>query len=572
MDSVIPVENGAEAFLELLNANGVEYIFFNPGTDTYAIQEAVCKNKVLGKKTPEIITCLHESVAMAAAHGYFMVSGRPQVVFVHADLGLQQVGGAVHNAQRGRAGVVLCAGRVPSNIDKGRMNQVHWMQEQFDQAGTVRNYIKWEYKLQTNENIHHVVNRAFQMAASEPCGPVYLEMPQDLLAERQKGVTILPAEKHRSISMNGIDDALLNEISETLLKAESPLIITGYSGRSLKTPAALVDLAEVLGARVISVPSRMNYPSTHPLFCGFDPTAYIPKSDAILVIDLDIPYVPARVRPAAGARIIYLDMDPLKNNLPMWGFPADILVQANSERALPALSRVIRSKSTPEYVAKANSRLARIGHEHMKLESQWLGMAAAGAQQNPIAVDHLCMCLNEVLDENTVVLGEAVTNAAAVLRQIKRKQPGTYFQSGGSNLGWGLGAALGAKLAAPDKTVVTIEGDGSFIFGCPTAALWAACTFHAPFLTVILNNTQYTAPRLILKQAAGIASYSEKSGNWVGTEIKPSPDYSSIAGACGAWGETVFEPSAIKPAAQRALEQVKAGIPAVLDVRIDQRF
>ena len=113
METVIPVDEGAEAFLELLNANGVEYIFLNPGTDTFPIQEALSKFKSLGKRTPKVILCLDESVAMAAAHGYFMVKGRPQVVLVHVDVGTLQVGGALHNAQRGRIGVIFCAGQSP---------------------------------------------------------------------------------------------------------------------------------------------------------------------------------------------------------------------------------------------------------------------------------------------------------------------------------------------------------------------------------------------------------------------------------------------------------------------------
>ncbi len=131
MEKIIQVNTGAEAFIELLNANGVEYMFLNPGTDTSSIQQAISKFKTLGKRTPEVILCLHESVAMAAAHGYFMVSGKPQVVFVHTDVGIQQAGGAVHNAQRGRIGVVLCSGRAPSSVDSGKTNQVHWFQEQF---------------------------------------------------------------------------------------------------------------------------------------------------------------------------------------------------------------------------------------------------------------------------------------------------------------------------------------------------------------------------------------------------------------------------------------------------------
>jgi acetolactate synthase-1/2/3 large subunit len=120
--------------------------------------------------------------------------------------------------------------------------------------------------------------------------------------------------------------------------------------------------------------------------------------------------------------------------------------------------------------------------------------------------------------------------------------------------------------------VVTVEGDGCFVFACPTAALWAAATYHIPFLCVILNNKQYTAPKLTIKMALGANSYSARSGNWVGTEIKPSPDYSAIARACQAYAERIEEPTALPAALRAALEQVKKGQPAVLEVLVDGSF
>ena len=567
MEKTVPVNNGAEAFLELLVACGVDYIFLNPGTDTCSIQEAVCKFKTLGKPTPEVVLCLHESVAMAAAHGYFMVSHKPQVVLVHADLGPQQVGGALHNAQRGRIGVVLCSGRVPSSIDKGRMNQIHWLQEQFDQAGVLRGYVKWEYELRTLENIHHVVLRAFQVASSEPYGPVYLCLPQDLLVEKMTNVCIPEVARHKAAAV-GVDNHLLAEIGAILNKAENPLIISGYAGRHPGSVASLVELAEGLSARVISVPGRMNFPTTHPLFSGFDPDPYLTKADVIFMIDLDVPYIPARAKPKPEARIIHLDIDPLKSNLPLWDFPVDIPVQANSESVLPILNQIMRQNATPDQVAHSRTRLQHIRSAHQKMVKEWNELADDGARQKPISPDWLCHSLDEILEDNAIVLGEVVTNAAALWRQLRRTRPGTYFQSGGSNLGWGLGAALGARLASPDKTVVLLAGDGSFVFGCPTAALWAASTYRAPFLCIILNNMQYTAPKLAVKKSFGEASYSVKTGNWVGTEIRPSPDYAAIARACLAYGQTVEEPADVKPAIKAALEQVRGGRPAVLDVRI----
>ncbi len=200
---------------------------------------------------------------------------------------------------------------------------------------------------------------------------------------------------------------------------------------------------------------------------------------------------------------------------------------------------------------------------------KWKNLAQTKATQKPISPEWLCHCLDEVIDESTIVLDEAVTNRASLLRQIHRTQPGTFFQSGGSSLGWGLGAAIGTKLARPDKTVVTIVGDGSFIFGCPTAALWAASTYKAPFMCVILNNMQYTAPKISLRRALGPTCYSEKTGRWEGIDIKPSPDYAAIARACSAYGQTVEDPTDLKSAFRTALNQVRSGKPAVLDIKIE---
>lgn len=569
MEKTIPVDNGAEAFIELLNACGVNYIFLNPGTDTYCIQEALSKFKALGKRTPGVVLCLHESVGMAAAQGYFLATGKPQVVMVHADLGPQQVGGALHNAQRGRAGIVLCSGRVPSNVDQGRFNQVHWMQEQFDQHGAVRGSVKWDYELRSNESIHHVVQRAFQFAGSEPCGPVYLSLPQDALSESIKNVSILPAERYGAVTPPQIEAGLLERIASILVQAQNPLIITGYAGRNPQTVPALIELAEILGARVISSQLRMNFPTTHPLFGGIEPNQFLPDADVILVIDHDVPYVPARVKPAPGTQIIHIDIDALKQNMPLWGFPTDILVEADSSRALPSLNQALKQMITSEQQVKIAARTQKIKEDNRKIKQEWQNLALAKSSQRPISPEWLCRCIGEVLGDEAIIVAEPVTNTASVLRQVLRTRPGSYLQSGGSNLGWGLGGALGVKLARPEETVVAIMGDGGFNFACPTAGLWAAAAYKAPFLCIIINNMRYNAPTLALRQGSSATSYSEKTGAWIGVDIKPSPDYAAVARACQAYGQVVENPTEIHSAIKTALEQVKQGQAAVLDVRCD---
>jgi len=574
MGESVPVDTGAEAFLELLNANGVDYIFLNPGTDTIPVQEALSKFKALGKRAPEVILSPHESIAMAAAHGYFMVSGKPQVVLVHVDVGTQQIGGALHNAQRGRIGVILCAGRPPSTSEadkrRGRTRSVQWTQEQFDPAGVVRGYVKWEYELRSNETIHHVIQRAFQFASTEPCGPVYLNLPRELLMERLEKVQIPSVARYSAVSTPQADTSTLAKIAEMLIQAEKPLIITGYSGRNTQSVASLVDLAETLGAQVVTSLFRMNFPTRHPLCSGINPHPYLKDADVILVIDHDVPYVPLQVNLRPDAKIIQIDIDAIKQHMPLWFFPVDILLQADAGKAITTLTEIIRQRITPEQRTSFQERFQQLQGEHQQLQAEWRNLAVTKAEQRPISPEWLCHCIAEVVDEDTIILNEAVTNAISVARQVHRTRPGTLFSAIGSSLGWGLGAALGAKLAAPDKTVVSLIGDGSFLYGCPSAALWAAYAHGAPFLCIILNNEMYNAPRINIRNIYAGDSFSEKTGVWVGTDFVPSPNYALIAQACHGYGQMVEDPTQLKSALRDALDQVRSGKPAVLDVRIQR--
>jgi len=572
---VVPVDEGAEAFIELLNANDVDYIFLSSGSGSASIQEALSKFKALGQRTPEVILSLHEFVAMSAAHGYFMVSGKPQVVLVHRTLGTSQLGGALLNAQRGRAGVVLGATRVPSSKDitgpSGRGGALEWIHEQFDQAGSVREYVKWEYELRSTETISQVVQRAFRVASSEPCGPVYISLPQEFLSQKIKEVNIPPIAKHTAAVTPEADPSALDRAAELLIAAEEPLIMTGHLGRNPKGVGLLVELAETLGARVVSSPwhNNMNFPTTHPLCGGFDSGRYLEEADVIFMVDVDIPYAPGRANLRSDVRIIHFDIDPLKKDFPMWGFPVDVLVDCDSSKALPLLNQIIRQSATPEDKARFQDRFHRFEGEHQQMWKQWLDLAMTKATQKPISVDWLSHCISEVIDDETIVVEDAVTNRSRVMRQLQRTKPGTCFHNGGQSLGWALGAALGAKLASPNSTVVSLVGDGTFIFGNPIPALWAANVYHAPFLCIIFNNKSYNVARGAIRRTYGEQSFSEKTGVWIGVDITPPPDYALIAQACGAYGQTVDEPEDVQSALKDALEQVRQGKPAVVDVRID---
>jgi acetolactate synthase-1/2/3 large subunit len=558
----------AEAFVEVLNANGVECVFFNPGSAIAPIQVAFLKYKAAGKRTPKLVLCLDESVAMAAAHGHYMVSGRPQMVMVHDELGTLQVGGAMHNVQWGRIPVILWAGKTPS------YQRLDWQREPFDICRTMRSCVKWDHMIDSGEDIHDVLQQAFRTAFTEPCGPVYLSYPQEILAEEVNRVPV-PTSAPVAISSAAPADAdSLNKAAEMLLEAENPLILAGYTSRHPESVALLVELSETLGAPVLSGLTRMNFPTTHPLSAGIEdiggsrkPNPYIADADALLVIDYDIPYVPAGGLPRKDAKIIHIDIDPMTQGRPLWQRGADVFIEADSREAILALNKIIRQRLTPEKRAVIRERASQLEAKHRKKRGEWRALGVNSANQKPISPDWLGRCISDVVDEDTIIVNHVISHSASVTEQIERTKPGTLLGCAGGAIQWALGAALGAKMAAPDRTVVSLMTDGGFVWGCPLATLWSASSYHAPFLSVIFNNQSYGVIRGLVQMLSG-TELSDKMGFELGVDIVPPPEYGLVAQACGGYGRTVADPADVLPALKEAMNQLRQGKPAVVDVRL----
>jgi acetolactate synthase-1/2/3 large subunit len=566
----IPVENGAEAFLELLNANGVKYIFINPGSDIIPILEASAKFKLLSRKSPELILCQHESLALTAAHGYFMATHKPQAVLVHLDVGTLQVGGALHNAQRGNAGIVFCAGRPPwtfeGEMPGGRNILVDFRTEQFDQAAPVRQYVKWDYDLRCNENIQHVVQRAFQVAGTEPYGPVYLTFPRELLMQKMTSVKPLPLNQYGPSITPGADPAAITEAANLLARARNPLFIAGSIGRHQHAVAPFIRLAEAVAARVVSASVRMNFPNTHPLWAESSVNPYLKDADVILMVDTTVPYAPVQARPSPSARIISIDIDPIKAEMPTYSFPSDVRIQADSSKAVPALLDAVLAAMDSQSRAQVKERFERLKSEDTARRQKWQASALAKSSQRPISGEWLARCLSQEMDEDMVIVHEAIGYWTDVGRHLPRTKPGTEFRADGSSLGWGLGCALGVKFALKEKTVVCLTGDGSYLYGYPNQAFWTAANYGAPFLDIVCNNSGYIAMDRILDTIYGPNSYSAKLPKRLATSFQPSPDYAMIARGGGAWAEKVEDPARLQSAIREGLKRVREGQPAVLDV------
>jgi acetolactate synthase I/II/III large subunit len=568
-----PVGEAAEGFVEALVSQGVECLFLNPGTDTFPVQEAIVKVEALGRTAPRTVLCLFEIVALAAAHGYYAATGRPQAVMVHVDVGTQNLGSMLHNAQRGRAAVVIVAGRAPYTADPelrgSRSSYIHWLQEQADQHGIVRNYVKWDYELRRSDQVGEVVNRAFQIAASDPPGPVYMTLPREALMDPVGSVTVHDPQRFPPARIGAGDPAALREVARRLVQSERPLVLTSSNGRSEAGYDGLLRLAELLALPVVEWRNRANFPGDHELHQGYDVAPLLRHADVVLALDHDFPYIPSVTQPAEDAFIIQLDLDPLKERIPLWTFPVDLPLRADSGQALDFIADEAERLLSAERRAAIAERRSLLAERHREQRANWRRAAAADATASPVTLAWLGACLRQLQEEQPgcVFVDEMVTSNEAIWRHLPVDEPGSWFGSNGSGLGWALGAALGVKLAKPESPVIALVGDGSFVFGAPLAALWAMQTQEAPVMIVILNNTCYNATKrpLVANYPEG---YSVKEDRFVGVDLLPAPRYDLLAPVVGAWGERVEEPGEVLAALRRGLERVREGQTAIVDVQL----
>ena len=551
----IAVESTAEAYLTLLKARGVDYFFGNGGTDFATIVEAFAKLSAEGKSFPRPITVPHEFTAVSMAHGHAMISGRPQVVMVHVIVGTANGLGAVMNAARANVPMVFSAGRTPiteADILGGRNRQIHWAQESFDQGGIVREFVKWDYELRNFTQLETVVDRALTLSTAEPQGPVYLALPREVLAERQQALEYAEPARTPQAARAAPDPAAVREAARILAGARNPLVITKASGRDTASVPHLVALAEALGAPVVdNFHTHMNFPQDHPLHVGFDNGPYLEAADAILVLESDSPWFPNTKRPSPDARVIHLGVDPLYSRIPIRGFPVDVALVGTPSLALAALvDAVLKEKPDPSAVAARRQKCAA---EHKRLREAWAVRGKAAAGGRPMDMAWVSRCLADVIDDETIVINEYDLDPTQACFRI----PGSFFgPPSAAALGWGLGAAMGAKLAAPEKTVIATLGDGAYIFGAPTAAHFTSRAFDIPFLAVVFNNQAWNA----VKRATSDVhpdGWAVRTKNMPLSDLAPSPAFEMVAQSCGAHAERVEDPAALPDALRRALKAVR---------------
>lgn len=531
-------------------------------------------------------------VALSMADGYARLTGEPQAVIVHVDVGTQGLGAAIHNASCGRAPVLIFAGLSPYTIEGetrgSRTEYIHWIQDVPDQKQIVSQYCRYAGELKSGKNVKQMVNRALQFATSDPKGPVYLVGAREVMEE-----DIEPYQLNQKVwgpvSPAALPPSGVEFITSELAAAKNPLVVVGYTGRQAQAVTELVTLANNFkGIRVLDTGgSDMCFPANHPAWLGLRYPGHdlVKTADLILVIDCDVPWVPTQCKPSASAKIIHIDVDPLKQQIPVFYINSLATFRADSTTALKQLNEHISTNNQVQSFidSKENSTMGQEREaEYLtrKREIASLAVTPAGGDAAPLNVSYLMAQVRNGCPQDTIWAIESVTLTHPVSDQIGATLPNSWINCGGGGLGWSGGGALGIKLASDvqhggpgkGKFVVQVVGDGTYLFSVPGSVYWIARRYNIPVLTIVLNNKGWNAPRRSMLLVHPTGDGSRATNEDLNISFAPTPDYAGIAKAAAGgelWAGRASTVAELAKKLPEAIESVLSGKGAVLEAQLD---
>jgi len=562
MDKVQDLRSAAYTLLAFSARAGIEFIFTNLGSDHPAFIEAFAEMQQRGEPMPRIVVCPHEMTALSAAHGYAMVTRRPQLVLVHVDVGTQNLGGSVHNAARGRVPAIIIAGLSPVTDGGDRLGTrnefIHHIQDMPRQHEIVAPYMKWCYELRAPESVTSVMARAIQISTTPPEGPVYLTGAREIWEGRAQAAVESSADWPSS-KLGGLGESAVSELYQALVASKRPIVITSYLGRQPRAVGRLVEISDRIGVGVCEVsPAYLNFPGNHEHHLGYTRNSFVDEADLILMLDVDVPWMKSKVQPRPETRLFHIDIDPLKTGLGYWHYPAQRVYQADTLATLDQLATLAEANPTgrqsrTEWITSVRRR----------------ARPAEKVTEGAITPEELTEAVSELISDRTVVVFEAPTSTELIPALLRLNRPGSYYNSGGAGLGWGINACIGLKLARPEAEVIALVGDGCYLFGVPSSAYWVANAYRTPFLTIIYNNGGWNAPKYSTLGVHPDGSAKQNDTYWV--TVGAGARFADIAAAAGnAEPFRVTAREELKETLRRALQTVRNGRAAVVDVAIQR--
>ncbi len=560
---------GSDAIADLLRALGFDYIALTPGASFRGLHDSLVNH--LGNRAPEMLLCLHEEHAVAIAHGWARVTGRPMAVALHANVGLMHATMAIFNAWCDRIPIFMLGGVGPMDAMK-RRPWVDWIHTSRDMGALVRGYTKWDDQPASVPAVLEAMVRAYRIATTEPRGPVYVNLDATLQEEPLAAPVTMPALE-RFASPAAADppaDAVAN-VARALANASKPLFMIGRVSRDEDQFNARVKLAERVGARVITdIKTGAGFPTHHPLH-PYPPGLYIGAQAGALIRDADVIVsfdwidLAGSVKQACGgewprATIVDCSLEPYVHN--GWSMdyhalpPADIAILASPDRLVARLLDVVQPcAATPAPLARS---------------------------EPAPAIDTPRGALISIDDLARTTVARLAPHRPSYIR-LPLSWPGEHCRfehpldyigfDGGGGIGSGPGMAVGAALAlrGSGRFPVAVVGDGDYLMGL--TALWTGVHYRVPLLIVVANNQSFFNDELHQERVARMRSRAIEN-RWIGMRMSdPAIDLATLARAQGAIGiGPVSSADALADALDAAVAHVNAGALCVIDARVAPEY
>jgi len=551
--------SGKRAFLELLKQEGVEIVFGNPGTTELPLMDAFAVENEL-----KYVLGLQEAALMAMADGYAQASGKLAVLNFHVAPGLGNAMGMLYDAQKAGSPILLTAGQQDSEyiVTEPILSA--------DLPTLARPFVKWADEVRRLSDLPRLVHRAAKTALAPPTGPVFLSLPGDIL--KDEGEVDLMTPTRIAPRLRGDADAIA-AAADLLANAKHPVIMAGDAVAQSRAHAELVELAELLGAPVFAefVPSRATFPTSHPLFRGamtrLQPAVRkaLDPHDVLFSVGGDLftwslPSATEAMPP--NMRLVHLDTDPWEIGK---NYPAHAAILGDPKATLPEITAAVRARMSAGQRAAARERLKGASDANAAEREALVAKARSLASKTPVQPLALLHAVGETLPKDAVVIEEALSSAPGIRSLIRSDDPQSFFGLRGGGIGWGLPAAIGVKLALPERPVVALIGDGSAMYTCQ--ALWTAAHYRIAVVFVILNNTSY---RILKQRLHALRGHAEQVDAYVGMElVDPAIDFVGLARSLGIAAERA---KTVHEATDLLKKGLSADSPMLIDVALDRAF
>lgn len=555
----MPLMTGKRALLELLKQEGVTTIFGNPGTTELPLMDALAVEDEV-----RYVLALEEAAAMAMADGYAQASRGLGVVNLHVAPGLGNAMGMLFSAHKSGAPVLVTAGQQAQGFgltEPGLYAELPPIAEHFT---------KWATEVRSAADLPRVIHRAAKVALSPPTGPVFISLPGDVL--NQEDEISLSHPTRVAPHFRG-DPQAIRAAAQILASAERPMIIAGDAVAQNFAHEPLVRIAELLGAPVYleGEATTNSYPTQHHLFRNHLVRSaavirgVLQQHDVLFSVggDLFTLGMPPQDEPVPdGIRIVHLDTDAWQLGK---NYHTDVAILGNPLTTLPELQQAVCDFMGPDGVTKAKIRQSAIAEEIAQTRELIAAQARAEAEKAPIAVVSAMYAIGDVLPEDAVVIDEAISSDTGLREFLKCDRADALYGCRGGGIGWALPAAIGVKLALPDRPVVALSGDGSAMYTCQ--ALWTAAHEKVPVVFVILNNRSY---RILKQRLFAMKASAAQVGRYVGMELtNPAIDFVGLARSMGVDASLVRSIPEFRHALQTAL---LANSPVLIEVEVERQW